>query len=429
MTITADRTTTEVPIILTIVGAGGAVTTATAVEAQILDANTVNSFLDFNDDTFKTSGHTDIDLALAHQGSGHYQAATGLDISAITNLPSGTDVLLVLYNYTLDGNTYNASEFIELNGPEAVADQVWDEAISGHAVAGSTGQALDDVLDDTAAIQPNIDAAISTRATQAQILSDATPFQGANVAAILTDTAAMQPTVATNLNATITSRAVAGDAMDLVAGAVDAAAVATDAIDADALAADAASEIATAVGAPTAAAVADAVWDEATAGHVAAGSTAVALTDVLADTAAMQPTIATNLNATISSVNTAIAALNDPTALAIAAAVAGFDLSTELTAGSLSAGIARLYGGNTRTRVYFATSAISNANRVVPAGAISHMEVNVRDEGGAFAGTETYFVVFSYTATATSSDAPAASTRTDAAPADGTFDAVVAFPT
>lgn len=70
------------------------------------------------------------------------------------------------------------------------------------------------------------------------------------------------------------------------AGAIDAAAIATDAVDADALAGDAATEIATAVWAavtrtltantnlndPTAAAIADAVWDEARSGHVTAGS-------------------------------------------------------------------------------------------------------------------------------------------------------------
>ena len=59
--------------------------------------------------------------------------------------------------------------------------------------------------------------------------------------------------------------AVAGDAMDLVANAVDAAAIATDAIDADALAASAVAEIA------------DGVWDELLAGHAIAGSAGAAL--------------------------------------------------------------------------------------------------------------------------------------------------------
>ena len=54
-------------------------------------------------------------------------------------------------------------------------------------------------------------------------------------------------------------------------------------------------------GGPTAAQIADAVWDEASADHVTAGSTGAALGDVLTDTAAMQPTIASNLDATVSS--------------------------------------------------------------------------------------------------------------------------------
>lgn len=64
---------------------------------------------------------------------------------------------------------------------------------------------------------------------------------------ILTDTSTMEPIVSTNLDTTVSSRAAPGDAMDLVAGAVDAAAIATDAIDADAIAADAigSSELAT----------------------------------------------------------------------------------------------------------------------------------------------------------------------------------------
>lgn len=115
----------------------------------------------------------------------------------------------------------------------------------------------------------------------------------------------------------------------------------------------------------SAAAAADAVWDEATAGHVTAGTFGVAATDVLADTAAMQPTVATNLDATISSraaaadlattdgkvdtistnvdavlVDTGttlpaqISGLNDPTAAAIAAATWDALRSAHTTAGS-----------------------------------------------------------------------------------------------
>jgi hypothetical protein len=80
-------------------------------------------------------------------------------------------------------------------------------------------------------------------------------------------------------------------AASFAAGAINAAAIATGAIDADAVAADAGTEIATAVWAlatrtltantnlndPTAAAIADAVWDEVLSGHAGVGSTGAAL--------------------------------------------------------------------------------------------------------------------------------------------------------
>lgn len=65
------------------------------------------------------------------------------------------------------------------------------------------------------------------------------------------------------------------------AGAIDAAAIAADAIGASELAADAVAEIA------------DAIWDEATSGHVTAGSYGLAASDILADTADMQPKLGT----------------------------------------------------------------------------------------------------------------------------------------
>ena len=73
----------------------------------------------------------------------------------------------------------------------------------------------------------NLDVAVSTRSTltQAQVLSDATPFAGANIALIQTKTA--------NLPA---SPAAVGSAMTLSNDAITAAVVATGAIDADAIA-------------------------------------------------------------------------------------------------------------------------------------------------------------------------------------------------
>lgn len=65
----------------------------------------------------------------------------------------------------------------------------------------------------------------------------------------------------------VTGATVLADTTAIAPGAINAAAIATGAIDADALASDAAGEIA------------DAVWDEALAGHTAAGSTGKQLSD------------------------------------------------------------------------------------------------------------------------------------------------------
>lgn len=104
--------------------------------------------------------------------------------------------------------------------------------------------------------------------------------------------AAPGPASPTNITAgTITTATNVTTVNGFAAGAITAAAIATGAIDADALAADAGTEIGTAVWAtaartltantnlndPTAAAIADAVWDEAIAGHAGAGSTGEAL--------------------------------------------------------------------------------------------------------------------------------------------------------
>ncbi len=77
----------------------------------------------------------------------------------------------------------------------AAIDLIWDELVAAARVAGSFGQLLKD----------NINATIASRATQAQILSDATPFPGASIDAAISTRGTADP----------------GDAMGLVANAVD----------------------------------------------------------------------------------------------------------------------------------------------------------------------------------------------------------------
>jgi hypothetical protein len=56
--------------------------------ATNVDSSDNTSYLDFDDDTFKTSGWTSKTTALTEYGSGFY--GTTIDITAITNLPSGS---------------------------------------------------------------------------------------------------------------------------------------------------------------------------------------------------------------------------------------------------------------------------------------------------------------------------------------------------
>ncbi len=76
---------------------------------------------------------------------------------------------------------------------------IWDALTANLTTVGSIGKRLAD----------DVDATVSSRATQAQILTDATPFQGARI------------------DAAISSRAAPGAAMALVVDALDSVAVAT----------------------------------------------------------------------------------------------------------------------------------------------------------------------------------------------------------
>lgn len=92
------RNETEVPLNL-FLNNGGPVSGATAVVA-IRDADTPDSYLDFNDDTFKTAGWTTKQASLTGGDPGVYTLVPGLDLSAITNLPAGTDHLIAEYEVT-----------------------------------------------------------------------------------------------------------------------------------------------------------------------------------------------------------------------------------------------------------------------------------------------------------------------------------------
>lgn len=202
----------------------------------------------------------------------------------------------------------------------AIADGVWDEAIAGHAGAGSTGEAL------------------SNASSAGDPWSTALPgAYGAGTAGKI---------IGDNINATISSRAsqVSVDAVDdYIDTEVAAIKAKTDNIPASPAATG---DI------PSAATIAGAVWDEATAGHVTAGTFGKRDADIYAtvdteiaaikaktdnlpadpadasDIAARFTTIDTNLSTIAGYIDTEVAAIKAQTDLIPASPAATGDIPT-----------------------------------------------------------------------------------------------------
>jgi hypothetical protein len=186
------------------------------------------------------------------------RAAPG-DAMALTPAERATLVDLIwdelLAGHTIVGSSGEALAAAGAGGdPAAIADAVWDELQAGHVISGSFGEFLDAIVssratqaqilsDATPFAGANVDATISSRATQAQILSDATPFPGANVDATISSRSSHSAAdVDTTLSgthgagswATATGFAVPGDAMALTGAAESAVAAAVGALSVDA---------------------------------------------------------------------------------------------------------------------------------------------------------------------------------------------------
>jgi len=89
-----DKATTSLPLFLTVNRAGAGGITGLSPTVAVRDASTLNSYLDFNDGTFKTSGWTTKYAALSEVERGHYQRS--LDVSALP--VSAFDVLMAEYH-------------------------------------------------------------------------------------------------------------------------------------------------------------------------------------------------------------------------------------------------------------------------------------------------------------------------------------------
>jgi hypothetical protein len=96
-TIPVERTRTDVPLEFLVSKDGAGVAGLTVVVA-VRDAATPDSYLDFADDTYKSSGWTTRQAAMTDLSGGLYRRA--LDLSAITNLPAATRELTIEYEAT-----------------------------------------------------------------------------------------------------------------------------------------------------------------------------------------------------------------------------------------------------------------------------------------------------------------------------------------
>lgn len=192
----------------------------------------------------------------------------------------------------------------------------------------------------------------------------------AALAAVQADTDDIQ----TRLPAALVGGRIDASVGAMAAGVVTAAAIATNAIDADALATDAVTELqsglatASAVAAlPTAAGIADAVWDEARAGHVAAGSFGEGVASVQgAVTGAVASvtagvTLAANAVSAAAVAADAVAELQAGLATSAALSSAAADAATAASAASAAAASAASVDGKlTSTRAGYLDAAITS---------------------------------------------------------------------
>jgi hypothetical protein len=163
----------------------------------------------------------------------------------------------------------------------AIADAVWDEATSGHTSSGSYGKAVSDILTDTAEIgsagagltavpwNSSWDTEVQSECNDALVALGLDHLISASVAGSdVTDN---------SIIAKLVSKESTADWDDYVNT--------TDSLEAIRDRGDAAWTTGGGGSAPTAAAVADAVWDEAASGHTGSGTFGKYLADVLTDTA------------------------------------------------------------------------------------------------------------------------------------------------
>ena len=118
MTVVAERTEVAAPLEIQVNDNSGGVTGLTVLVA-VRDAQTANSWLDFSDLTFKTSGWTTRQAAVAEVSAGNapgvYRLTSGLNVGGITNLPSTTFNFILEYDVSgsVTGNVIEQMQLVE----------------------------------------------------------------------------------------------------------------------------------------------------------------------------------------------------------------------------------------------------------------------------------------------------------------------------
>lgn len=196
---------------------------------------------------------------------------TATNVTTVNGLAAGVITAAAVATGAIDADALAADAVAE------IADGVWDEDATGHQTQGTFGQAIGDPVADTNTIYK----AVVTDAAGATVGVDVVAVK-ADTAAILADTGTDGVVVAAASKTGYTlSAAGLADFFDTDSGTTYASAVAGSVV----------KEIADNAGGgtpPTAAAIADAVWDEAQADHVTAGSFGEVATEtaaILVDTA------------------------------------------------------------------------------------------------------------------------------------------------
>jgi hypothetical protein len=119
-------------------GIGGVVGLAPTVALR--NAATLNSYFDWADSTFKTSGWTTKYAAMTAVERGHYRRA--LDLSTTPSIIEGMALVAEYHVDNGSGIIGDAHDIITVADAAAIAAAVWDAQLADHLDAGTTGEAL-----------------------------------------------------------------------------------------------------------------------------------------------------------------------------------------------------------------------------------------------------------------------------------------------